>query len=202
MSEVPILPDEMMKTELQSVEGFYPLSSSFFLLGVEVDLRRSRLSSVWLGQVQDNGPWALSATVASLSKGKSRLPGPSGLSATSATHTDRSTRPNTLLCPEEHGGARRFCARPQSWSTPFPLQQSLMPSSEMWKGVSRKQAESSNWAEAWQSWGDSIQKAEWSFSSEQCGLHVVFCATPPPKFVCWNPNPLCDDIQSWCLGGD
>ena len=121
MSEVPILPDEMMKTELQSVEGFYPLSSSFFLLGVEVDLRRSRLSSVWLGQVQDNGPWALSATVASLSKGKSRLPGPSGLSATSATHTDRSTRPNTLLCPEEHGGARRFCVRAAVLVNPFPF---------------------------------------------------------------------------------
>ena len=121
MSEVPILPDEMMKTELQSVEGFYPLSPSFFLLGVEVDLRRSRLSSVWLGQVQDNGPWALSATVASLSKGKSRLPGPSGLSATSATHTDRSTRPNTLLCPEEHGGARRFCVRAAVLVNPFPF---------------------------------------------------------------------------------
>ena len=174
-----------MKTELQSVEGFYPLSSSFFLLGVGVDLRRSSLSSVWLGQAQNNGPWTLSATVPSLSKGESQVP---RACQQQVLPTRIAAQGRTLCCvPKSTEGHADSVRVPQSWSTPFPLQQSLMPSSEMWKGVSRKQAESSNWAEAWQSWGDSIQKAEWSFSSEQCGLHIVFCAPPPTQICMWKP---------------
>ena len=101
----------MMETELQSVEGFYPLPSSFFPLGVEVDLRRSGPSSMWLGQAQDGGPWALSAVMSSLQSLKGGLdyqvPGP--VSSECYPHADCSPKQNTLRLSWEHGGARRFC---------------------------------------------------------------------------------------------
>lgn len=100
-----------METELQSVEGFYPLPSSCFPLGVEVDLRRSSLSSLWLGEAQDSGPWALSTTssLQSLKGGLDyQVPGP--VSSECSPHEDCSPRQNTLRLSWEHGGTRRFCA--------------------------------------------------------------------------------------------
>lgn len=120
MSEV--LPDEMIKTELQSVEGFYPLASSFFPLGVGVALRRSSLSSMTGAGA---GQWSLGTVCYYVfppePKGESRLPGPLGLAAASAAHTRIAARGRTLCgFPENTEGHVDSVRVPRCWATPLP----------------------------------------------------------------------------------
>lgn len=83
----------------------------------------------------------------------SRLPGPLGLPATSATSTLIAAQGKTFCCSQRNmEGHTDSVHVPQSCATLLSLWGIYsFQSSEMWKDMSRKQAESSSWAEPLQS---------------------------------------------------